>query len=97
MIFDLYSYVLLSCASNISTPVAFFVSLSYKIFVTILHGRTVRFPVFIAAGNVEDCVLKYPPNGQPNQHLFLNWQLVLACIGCVIFAVRPMIITRLPL
>ena len=38
-----------------------------------LQGRTVKLPVAIAAGKVEDCVLKYPPNGQPSQQRFLNW------------------------
>src|SRR6266705_2758976 len=69
-IFDLYSYVLFVSASSTSTPVAFFVFLSYIIFVTIDQGRSVRLPVLTAAGKVEDCVLKYPPKGQPSQHLF---------------------------
>src|SRR6476620_10904621 len=64
------------------------------ILVTIENGRTVNFPVAIAAGNVDDCVLKYPPKGQPSQHRFLNWQRVLPGIAAVKFAVRPMIMLR---
>src|SRR5258706_13361184 len=64
-IFALYSTVLFVSASSTSTPVAFLVSLSYSILVTMLQGLTVRLPVLTAAGKVEDCVLKYPPKGQP--------------------------------
>ena len=49
-------------ASNTVTPVARFLSLSYLISVTIEKGLKVKLPVAIAAGKVEDCVLKYPPN-----------------------------------
>jgi hypothetical protein len=45
-------FVISSIPSSTSTPVAFFVSLSYKIFVTILQGRNVRLPVAVAAGKV---------------------------------------------
>src|ERR1044071_2644618 len=62
-----------------------------------LQGRTVRLPVFNAAGNVDDCVLKYPPNGQPSQQRFLNWHCVLPGIACVRLATRPMNIVRFPL
>src|ERR1035438_2752180 len=66
---DLYSTVWSVWASIISTPVAFLLSLSYTTLVTIENGRRVRFPVATAAGRVEDCVLKYAPNGQPRSHL----------------------------
>ena len=68
----MYSIVLFVSASKTVTPVARFLSLSYLISVTILQGLKVKLPVAIAAGKVEDCVLKYPPNGQPNQHLLRN-------------------------
>src|SRR5688572_33383598 len=86
--------VLLVSASSISTPLAFFLSLSYISRVTMENGRRVRLPVFTAAGNVDDCVLKYPPYGQPSQHLSLYWQPTLPSIGFVRFATRPMIIRR---
>src|SRR5579875_3450330 len=65
---------------------------------TIEKGRRVSLPVFIAAGSVVDCVLKYPPNGQPNQHLSLNLQPGRSCSGrgTVKFAVLPIIIFRTP-
>ena len=38
-------------------------------------GTTLRdestYPVFAAAGRVDDCVLKYAPYGQPSQHASL--------------------------
>src|SRR6478736_9979215 len=67
------------------------------IFFTIEKGRTVKFPVFIAAGKVEDCVLKYPPNGQPSQQRLRNWQAVLPGIAALKFATRPINKWRLPL
>src|SRR5690348_11414509 len=68
-ILALYSIVFADSASMISTPVAFFVSLSNKTLLTIENGLNVRLFVAIAAGSVDDCVLKYAPNGQPSQHL----------------------------
>src|SRR5450432_350003 len=88
IIFELNTYVLLVSPSSTSTPVAFLVFASYNILVTMLHGRTVKLPVATAAGNVDDCVLKYPPNGQPSQQRFLNWHCVLPGIACVRFATR---------
>ena len=58
IIFALYSIVLLVSASNTVTPVARFLSLSYLISVTIEKGLKVKLPVAIAAGKVEDWVLK---------------------------------------
>ncbi|MNQ93527.1 hypothetical protein D3C85_1089980 [compost metagenome] len=87
----LYSYVLLVSVSKTSTPVAFFLSWSYKTCVTKEYGLTVRLPVFIAAGKVEDCVLKYPPKGQPSQQRFLNSHFVLPGIAAVRFATLPII------
>src|SRR6185503_19977482 len=83
-----YSYVWLVSASSTSTPLAFLVSLSYEIFVTIDQGRTVKLPVALAAGKVDDCVLKSAPNGQPSQHLLRYWQLVRPGSRWVILAVR---------
>ena len=60
-----------------------------KAVITMLHGLTVNLPVFIAAGKVDDCVLKYPPNGQPSQQRFLNWHFVRPGISCVRLATRP--------
>jgi hypothetical protein len=40
------------------TPVARFVFLSYSTSLTIAQGLSVSLPVFIAAGSVDDCVLK---------------------------------------
>src|SRR5476649_1340778 len=58
------------------------------------NGRSVKLPVAIAAGRVDDCVLKYPPKGQPNAHLLRYWQLVRPLCGTVMLATRPMIILR---
>src|SRR5688572_20366745 len=69
-IFALNSMVWFVSASRICTPLAFLLSLSYSICVTFEYGRNVRLPVFIAARKVDDCVLKYPPNGQPLQQRF---------------------------
>ena len=57
-----------------------------------LQGRTVKLPVALAAGNVDDCVLKYPPKGQPSQQRLLNWHVVLPGMAWVRFATRPIII-----
>src|SRR5258708_36036513 len=62
--------------------------------VTMEKGRSVRLPVATAAGSVDDCVLKYAPNGQPSQHLLRYWQFTRFASGCVMFAVRPMIRRR---
>src|SRR6476659_980343 len=65
--------------------------------VTIDHGFNVRRPVFAAAGNVDDCVLKYAPYGQPNQHALRYWQADRPGRAFVAFAVRPGMMWRLPL
>ena len=39
------------------------------------NGFSVRLPVATAAGSVDDCVLKYAPNGQPSQQVLRYWQL----------------------
>src|SRR5207237_8555186 len=62
-----YSVVWPVIASRTRTPVARCLSRSYTISVTIANGLSVSRPVAIAGGNVEDCVLKYPPYGQPSQ------------------------------
>src|SRR5690606_37091672 len=91
------SYVSFVSASTISTPFAFWVSLSYKIRVTMEYGRRVRLPVATAAGKVDDCVLKYPPKLQPSQHWFWNWHPGRPSCGTEILAVRLWIKCRLPL
>src|SRR5256886_8236271 len=57
-----YSVVWPATASSTRTPVARCLSRSYRISVTIANGLSVSRPVAIAGGNVEDCVLKYPPD-----------------------------------
>src|SRR5690606_5489384 len=91
-----YSYVWWVSASIISTPVAFFVSLSYRIRVTMENGRNVRLPVATAAGRVDDWVLKYAPKLQPSQHWFWYWQVIRSLWGTDRLATRPMIEWRLP-
>src|SRR3989442_2909272 len=63
-------------ASSTRTPVARFLSRSYKTSVTIANGLSVKRPVATAAGNVDDCVLKYPPKGQPSQQALRYWHFV---------------------
>src|SRR5688572_8710233 len=63
--FAVNSVVCFVSESMTSTPVARAVSLSNNTRRTMEKGRSVRFPVFVAAGNVDDCVLKYAPYGQP--------------------------------
>src|SRR6185437_16396304 len=60
------------------------------------QGLSVRRPVFIAAGSVEDCVLKYAPYGQPSQHASRYWHALRPGSACVRFAVRAGIQRRLP-
>ena len=57
----LYSTVALVTASITRTPVARLLFLSNTTSLTIECGRSVSLPVFIAAGNVDDWVLKYAP------------------------------------
>jgi len=75
-------------ASSTRTPVARFLLRSYTTSVTIANGFSVSRPVAMAAGSVEDWVLKYPPKGQPNQHALRNWQGARPGKACVRFAVR---------
>src|SRR5690606_15613861 len=91
------SYVSFVSASKTSTPLAFLVSLSYRIRVTIENCRNVTFPVATAAGKVDDWVLKYAPKLQPSQHWFWYWQFTRPLCGTVRFATRPMIKFRFPL
>src|SRR6266705_181056 len=56
-----YSVVLSVNPSITRTPVARFLSLSKITSVTIAHGFSVSRPVAIAAGSVDDWVLKYAP------------------------------------
>src|SRR5712691_7047109 len=83
-----YSAVCMLTASSTRTPVARFLSRSYKTSVTIANGLSVKRPVATAAGNVDDCVLKYPPKGQPSQQALRYWHFVRPGSGCVRFAVR---------
>ena len=64
-IFAKYSSVKLVLASNMRTPLARPVSLSYKISVVMASGLRVKLPVAAAAGRVAALELKYPPKGQP--------------------------------
>src|SRR5271165_2714069 len=63
-ILERYSVVCPVSASSTSTPFARKASLSKITLLTMEKGRSVRLPVFTAAGSVVDCVLKYAPNGQ---------------------------------
>ena len=60
-IFERYSVVDSSSASMTRTPLTRFLSLSYASSVTIDQGFSVRRPVAMAAGSVDDCVLNAAP------------------------------------
>ena len=60
------------------------------------QGFSASLPVFAAAGSVEDCVLKYAPNGQPSQQALRYWQAERPGDSRVAFAVRPGIRWRVP-
>ena len=96
MIRAVYSVVWPATASSTRTPVARFLWRSYTISVTIANGLSVSRPVAMAGGNVEDCVLKYPPYGQPSQQALRYWQGARPVSGFVRFAVRPGMMRRRP-
>src|SRR2546422_7961315 len=91
-----YTVVCSVTASSTRTPPARLRSRSYKTSVTIANGLSVSRPVAIAAGNVEDCVLKYPPYGHPSQQALRYWQGERPGSGRVRVAVRPGVIRRPP-
>ena len=57
---------------------------------------SVSRPVAMAAGSVDDCVLKYAPYGQPSRHALRNWQRPRVPSGWVRLATRPGMIRRVP-
>jgi hypothetical protein len=64
--------------------------------VTIENGLSVNRSVAIAAGSVEDWLLKYAPKGQPSQHALRYRQGARPGSGWVRFALRPGMRRRRP-